>query len=131
MIRTPLESEIPAICALYEQRNYKEEVLHYSENSFRDCLNRIRVYVIDDKVVGFILFYDMGRWCFIDLLSVDKEYRGKGIGCELVKSLVDFKQWHYVFTSVIVDDEKALLFADKCGFKKNNQLVHWFYRENN
>ena len=131
MIRTPLEIEIPAIYALYEQRNYKGEVLQYSENSFRDCLNRIRVYLINDKVVGFILFYDMGRWCFIDLLSIDKEYRNKGIATELVKSLSDFKQWHYVFTSVVLEDEKALSFVDKCGFKKNNQLTHWFYRENN
>lgn len=129
MIRKPLDSEFEDIRKLYEQRNYKEEVLHY--NDFSCYKDNIRVYIKDDKVIGFVLYYDMGgKWCFIDLLSIDKNYREQGIGFELIKSLEDQPQWHYVFTSVISDDDKAINFAEKCGFKYNNQLAHWMWRDN-
>jgi len=41
---------------------------------------RIYVAVVDDNVVGFILFYKKGDKAYIDAFAVDPRYRGMGIG---------------------------------------------------
>lgn len=131
MIRKPLDNEIANIYRLYKQRNYKTEVISYDINDFYLYMDNILVSIIDDKLIGFILYYDMGAWCFIDLLSVDKKYRNKGIGGELVNYLSNINNnWKNIFTCVITDDNQAEAFVIKNGFKKNNQLVNWFYRKN-
>ena len=83
-------------------------------------------YVLDGKVVGFILgtsmLFHYGRTFEINDLAVDPEYQSRGIAKELLeKCLADIKAQGMVGVYLITAGEGVLpVFYAKYGFKKGN-----------
>lgn len=77
-------------------------------------------YVIaydNDKLVGFIRSLDDGYWqSNIDCLLVHKDYQRKGIGTQLMNTLLnDLKNIKYI--NVCPNDKNMKKFYQKFGFK--------------
>ena len=86
-------------------------------------------YVIDGKVVGFILgtsmLFHYGRTFEINDLAVDHEYQRRGIAKELLeKCLADIKAQGMVGVHLITAGEGILpAFYAKYGFKKETEVI--------
>ena len=86
-------------------------------------------YVLDGKVVGFILgtsmLFHYGRTFEIDDLAVDPEYQRMGIAKELLeKCLADIKAQGMVGVHLITAGEGVLpKFYAKYGFKKEDEVI--------
>ena len=86
-------------------------------------------YVLDGKVVGFILgtsmLFHYGRTFEINDLAVDPEYQRRGIAKELLeKCLADIKAQGMVGVHLITAGEGVLPeFYAKCGFKKEDEVI--------
>jgi ribosomal protein S18 acetylase RimI-like enzyme len=86
-------------------------------------------YVLDSKVVGFILgtsmLFHYGRTFEINDLAVDHEYQRRGIAKELLeKCLVDIKAQGMVGVHLITAGEGVLpKFYAKYGFKKETEVI--------
>ncbi len=86
-------------------------------------------YVLDGKVVGFILgtsmLFHYGRTFEINDLAVDSEYQRRGIAKELLeKCLADIKAQGMVGVHLITAGEGVLpKFYAKYGFKKETEVI--------
>ncbi|MBQ6213702.1 MAG: GNAT family N-acetyltransferase [Ruminococcus sp.] len=86
-------------------------------------------YVLDSKVVGFILgtsmLFHYGRTFDINDLAVDPEYQRRGIAKELLeKCLADIKAQGMVGVHLITAGEGVLPeFYAKYGFKKEDEVI--------
>lgn len=86
-------------------------------------------YVLDGKVVGFILgtsmLFHYGRTFEINDLAVDPEYQRRGIAKELLeKCLADIKAQGMVGVHLITAGEGDLPeFYAKYGFKKEDEVI--------
>ena len=86
-------------------------------------------YVLDGKVVGFILgtsmLFHYGRTFEINDLAVDPEYQRRGIAKELLeKCLADIKAQGMVGVHLIAAGEGVLPeFYAKYGFKKEDEVI--------
>ena len=86
-------------------------------------------YVLDGKVVGFILgtsmLFHYGRTFEINDLAVDPEYQRRGIAKELLeKCLADIKAQGIVGVHLITAGEGVLPeFYAKYGFKKEDEVI--------
>jgi|GEM_PF-2342760 len=83
------------------------------------------VAVIEDKVVGEaeIVFSKepepYGKYCYLEVLVVHKNYRRCGIGTKLVRYCLEYaKKLGYKLFDVIPEDERAKRLYLKLGFRK-------------
>ncbi|MBN2852890.1 MAG: GNAT family N-acetyltransferase [Clostridia bacterium] len=78
------------------------------------------------KRVGWLRYgYFWDNIPFINLLHIDEEYRGKGIGKEVMRffeKMMAEKKFNMIMTSTLAD-ENAQHFYRKCGFKDAGCLL--------
>ena len=73
---------------------YKPELQVYVKNLGKEDNDHILIAEADDKIVGAVWVRIMDDYCHIDdetpslIISVEKEYRGKGIGRSLLSSML-------------------------------------------
>ncbi len=91
----------------------------------KECGGRAFVAVLGDKVVGEaeVVFSEepepYGRYCFLEVLVVHKNYRRKGIGTKLVKYCLEYAEERgYAVFDVIPENEGAKRLYLKLGFSK-------------
>lgn len=72
----------------------------------------------DDKVIGGAIGFIKYNWYFLDLLYVDKEYRGKNIGSQLINEIEEISKSEKL-TGVRTEtwDFQAKEFYEKNGFE--------------
>ena len=86
-------------------------------------------YVMDDKVVGFLLgtsmLFHAGRTFEINDLTVDPEYQGRGIAKKLrARCQEEMKEGGMAGLNLITEVEGVLPeFYERHGFKKENRVI--------
>ena len=92
--------------------NFKE----YLEN---DIYNQY-VYVIDDKIVGYILITVIDDLVEIHLLYVDNLFRNQKIGTKLIDYIVNKYSSHRFLLEVAINNYIAIKLYENMNFKKIN-----------
>lgn len=87
------------------------------------------------STVGAIIggFEEEGR-IWIELIVVSKNFRRKGIGNELINNLCRTgkkKKYRACFVDVDDDNDDAIKFYSKLGFKKVGKIDHYYYNNKN
>ena len=94
---------------LKEENKYN---IQYNFNSF--CF----VAYKDNNVLGIITGYSYYKEVYIDDLVVKKEFRQKGVGTKLVKTIEEyFKGKGFDNINLCTNGFQAPKFYEKCGFK--------------
>jgi ribosomal protein S18 acetylase RimI-like enzyme len=79
------------------------------------------------EISGFLLaMFLSDEWCVIDSIGVKKEYRGKGMGKLLFKSLIKIckkKKISYLQTLVDFKNKPAQKFWKNMGFQKGKTFI--------
>jgi len=141
-IRTCTQADLPVVKNLLDQLT---EVAHGDQEITLDRLQRLlaemeaapeiygnRVACLDQEVVGFLsaIFYKTlfheGGTCLINELVIDKNRRGRGIGEQLVRDIVQEARkrgMDEVEVSTEQDNVKAAAFYKKCGFDQTYVLL--------
>lgn len=94
----------------------------------KDDNNVCLVATKNDTVIGFVtsLFNKSARISSIENLYVKKIYRGQGIGKQLLESCVERlkkRGARYIFTLVKINNNDAIKFFKKNGFKRGYEFV--------
>lgn len=106
---------------LISEKNYNNIITNLDKN------HNIYVYVIDNKIVGMItiiheqkLIHNGSKILHIEDLVVDKEYKNRGIGRDLINYCLD-KINNKEYYKIILDCcEELEGFYNKLGFEKKN-----------
>lgn len=71
-----------------EEINYLNKKVDYviSENAFEQCF----VYIINDKIIGFIDFSDIYNRIELNYIWIDPLFRKKGYAHDLMNYLIDY-----------------------------------------
>lgn len=102
----------------------REELEH--ENIDEDELDGVFVAIIDGNIEGYIAFSTKtetnefyGTYYELHHIVVDEKFRGKGIGKELIRVVVERakKENVNILTEVLVTNDSVLEFYKKHGFK--------------
>jgi ribosomal protein S18 acetylase RimI-like enzyme len=98
VFRDALESDFPAICALVKSR--EEQFLIFPRGRWPFTVKQLHrladerigltVAVFDDRVIGFANFYQYvsDHYAFIGNVIVDRDWRGRGIGRDLLEYMM-------------------------------------------
>lgn len=142
-IRTPTRKDIELAYDLFRRTSGSERYEEWQSalNSYLggspdDWVGRdplfARVAEVEGKVVGLMLMnvitWELGRtksgW--IDILAVDPDYRGKGVGRRMAESLFDYfksKGIERVYTTARWDDVELISFLRRRGFDRSVEII--------
>ena len=101
---------------------------HISEEMLYKKINDKEVIIVkaDDKIIGWLRYgYFWDSIPFMNMLVIDENYRGKGIGKELVVFLerdMKAKGHKFIMTSTL-SNEMAQHFYRKLGYKDSGSLI--------
>jgi len=116
-------------------KDYKKLVIFWKENYFVNELGDLDHFKMflkknpglnilaeeNGKIAGTILGSFDGRRGYIQKLVVDKNYRKKGIGKQLMNKVVTKLHELGALYIPINAEEELIPFYEKCGFKKTKQ----------
>ena len=114
------------------------EQVKYEEQNGISCNYTPFCFVakIDDTIVGAISGATFFAEIYIDELVVKEAYRGKGIGTELIDTVLEYyKDYGFNNINCCTNEFQAPGFYEKCGFelefvrknKANPKLSKYFY----
>lgn len=119
-------------------RRGNEVYVQWVNNSFEKQNKFFCTYREDKKTKGFILFSieKDKKSIFLELIAVDKDSKGKGIGTSLIKQLENFaieNKIEYIRVGTQLNNLNAQNFYEKKEFKHimNNSIYHWWINNNN
>lgn len=120
MIRELRNADIDELTELL--LNYDKKIENYF--NFKDYLkNGIYsqyVYVIDDKIVGYILITIIDDLVEIHLLYVDNLFRNQKIGTKLIDYIINKYSSHRSLLEVAINNYIAIKLYENMNFKKIN-----------
>jgi dTDP-4-amino-4,6-dideoxy-D-galactose acyltransferase len=96
-----------------------------------ELADNVIVYLVNNIVVGFITVKLKEPSCQISLVGVDKEYRGRNIGSELinyVKYYGEMKGCVEIFVETQSINTAAIKLYSKCGFRLSSldRIYHFW-----
>ena len=81
------------------------------------------VVEVNNKVIGYASLHVIDkinrRSCLIEDVVIDKDYRSKGIGRDLINHLINFSKNKKCDKIILNSSESNIIFYEKLGFKKN------------
>ena len=109
---------------------YKKDIIYmYSKSLAEDEINKINEYVtnsvnetikdyfniiIDDKIIGSTCIKDLENGKLLDEIYVEKEFRNKGIGTDIIRKMIEHNKIVYLW--VYKKNMKAVLLYKRLGF---------------
>lgn len=105
-----------------------------AEDDIEEMISKEQIYIAlnqDNECIGFMVIIHNGcfrRFSYLSLIAVEKDYRSKGIGKQLLKKFEEtgFEQADRVFLLVSDFNKKAQLLYRKSGYKKVGKIPDLF-----
>lgn len=116
-------------------KNGEKVYFEWTQNAFDKEEKFFICYKIRDRIVGYLIFSIKEDKCVIELLAVENEYAGQGVGKKLINSLETFCTNNRINTIIVgtqINNIIAQNFYSKCGFKhlSNNSIYHLWLEDN-
>jgi len=133
MIRRAKKEDIKSVYKIYSDDTHDGhdfEPITYSIKDFYEyCPDKrtlLLVYEEKGAVMGFVLAYDLLKWCYLDILCVSKKFRNKGIGLKLINKIFALKpKFDSIEMCYYSDDTVMQKYLEKNNFKFNDKKTTW------
>lgn len=114
--------------ALDLSKDELKEINEYVSNEVLKYINDYQVIVVNNQVIGCLLYYDYEDGIIIDEIFIEKEYRKNKIGSKIIKKLL--KQNSYLW--VYKNNKKAIKLYKKLHFEIIDETeVRYFMKYTN
>ena len=120
---------------------YKKDIIYmYSKDLVEDEINKINEYVInsvnetvkdyfniiiDDKIIGSICIKDLENAKLLDEIYLEKEFRNKGIGTDIIKIIIENNKNIYLW--VYKENKRAVELYKRLGFTIEEETESRYY----
>jgi ribosomal protein S18 acetylase RimI-like enzyme len=117
---------------LFGESNFKKLYKEWIDNSIaKQLADDILLYLIEDKIVGFVTFKKHTNYSQIGLIAVDKDYQGKGIGSQLISEVENYLCKEGIKKLRIptqLENKEACFFYKKIGYEiiENTPIKHYW-----
>jgi GNAT superfamily N-acetyltransferase len=113
-----------SIWEIYEEALQKDERrdMENHEKIFSDKRYHMIAVTLDNEVTGLIGYWDFRDFVFLEHIAVGREFRGKGMGSEIIDKFLEQHAKVILETDRPEDGEMAarrLEFYKRCGLKQN------------
>lgn len=92
----------------------KNRINEYVKNSVVQLLDKYKVIVVDEKIVGCLLITDYEDGVMIDEIYLEEKYRNLGIGSSLIREIID--KHDVVYLWVYKKNKQAIRLYKRFGF---------------
>lgn len=101
---------------LEEYRTYEEQ-----KALFEDKRYHILTHSIEDTIMGFVAYWLLDGFIFIEHLAIDPRYRNQGIGASLLSKIINFDQICILEVELPEDavSRRRIHFYERHGFHLN------------
>lgn len=128
IIRKAKLKDINECVSLSKIKEFEYPLGFPDKESLTNSLDKIFLVVEEDnKVIGFILGYPLTqKLVYLDLMTVHKNYRGKGIGQKLIKTFKEELKKRGVKEYLLFTpsfNKRTINFYQKKGLKKGKQYT--------
>ena len=93
----------------------RKEIIDYVNMVIVKQLSEYKIIMCDDIDIGCLLVIEYEDGYLVDELYLDSDYRGKGIGSEILRDLIN--KYNILYLLVYKDNERAVRLYKKLGFK--------------
>ena len=110
----------------------KEEINrinNYVENNVPKLLNYYFNIVINNKVIGCVLLTNIDDGKLLEELYIEEEFRNKGIGTDIIKSII--RENHTVYLWVYKENIQAIALYKRLGFIVIDETDSRYYMKYN
>lgn len=101
-----------------------EDITDYLKNN----ITKIFVYEFNGKIIGFLIAQFNTKYIYLIVILVDREYRGKGIGKELMNYLeekTNEQNIPLIETFTGINNKKMQDIFEKRGYKKGKTFLYY------
>lgn len=105
---------------LNERRDYKQQIEVLNNPDYQ-----LDIYFSEDKLSGFISFWNSEEFIFIEHLAIAPAYQGKGLGSSLLKPFLECQSVTVILEIEPPVDEitnRRLNFYKSLGFEANSHI---------
>lgn len=104
-----------------EKENINKYVITSVNEMFKDYYN----IIIDDKIIGSICIRDLENAKLLDEIYLEKEFRNKGIGTDIIRKIIENNESVYLW--VYKKNKKAVLLYKRLGFTIEEETNSRYY----
>ncbi|MDY5676287.1 MAG: ribosomal protein S18-alanine N-acetyltransferase [Eubacteriales bacterium] len=129
VVRDATQGDIDAIAILENQTQFEV----YSLNEIKDMYDidyyTIKCAVLDDKILGHIVYTKIIDECNLIKIIVDKSCRQNGVGRLLIESMINDCKEHAIkkiYFEVRSDNNVAINFYERLGFNFENIRPNYY-----
>ena len=122
MIRDYIESDIDILNCFYEN------IFHVKKN-YNELSNYIKIYVIENKIIGFIDYSILYERAELNYIFICDEYKKQGYASKLMDYMLNDLKDNNVLSitlEVNVNNEKAINLYKKMGFNVINKRLNYY-----
>lgn len=106
-----------------EEENLK--IRKYIDKFLPNSINDYKNIVIDGKINGCLLLTNKDNNLLLDEIYIEKKYQGKGIGTNIIKSIL--KEHNEVYLYVYKKNTNAINLYNKLRFKIHEETLTRYY----
>lgn len=104
------------------------------EKRIPKLVNNVTISLIarneNDLIVGVLFgLTDYVYWLYVTDLGVDRDYKGRGIGKQLMKTALDIAGGEKDIAVYLIANENAIPFYEKLGMKKADDVMQYNHIE--
>ena len=106
-----------------------DKINKYITSEVPKLINYYCNIIVDNKIVGCLLLTNKDDGKLLDEIYLEKEYRNKGIGTEIIKGILNNNDTVYLW--VYKENEKAISLYKKLGFNVIEETESRYYMKYN
>lgn len=105
----------------------KTRIINYVNSSIPNVISEYQVIISNEQIIGCLHTTKHEDGILLDEIYIDKSYQNKGVGTNLIKSLMESEKIIYLW--VYKENKKAIHLYQKLGFRILEETESRYYMQ--
>lgn len=112
-----IEAEIYTTQELYGDEEMPDEVIDELIQDSKDSVDHTRMIMLNDEPIGILQAYELESYWYIGEIYLEEEYRGQGIGRDVLEHEIDNHSDEILCLNVYKTNTHAIELYESLGFE--------------